>query len=328
MSKNLDPQFEPSGVPAHGATPRQTAPDLAQHMRGQLGALLQRLADGTQVLHLPRPTSDGLARGDGHFHLAPELFLQLGGWTRFRFPHGELLLEAGAALLLPPKLRHAEQVGAGDDGTPFSNLVIYAADATLTCHLAHEAIAGEPHILHLEARQTPPGQHLHDWLLDAARFGQTGGTEATLAAAQSRALLTAACAGVLRALDDAQAAARPEPALVAQVRVLIENQLGDHSLSVRRLAEQCGCTADYLSHLFHHSCGEHLVAYLNRLRMARATRLLRESTLSGKEVAWACGFATQSYFIRTFREHFGITPKAWRSSREQDAAPVKAENGS
>ncbi len=317
MSKNLDPQFEPAGVPAHGANPRQAAPDLAQHMRGQLGAFVQRLAGGTQALHLPSPTGDGLARGDGHFHLAPELFLQLGGWTRFRFPHDELLLEAGEALLLPPKLRHAEQVGAGPDGTPFSNIVIYAADAALTCHLAHEAAPGEPHILHLEARQTPSGQHLHDWLLDAARFGQAGGPD-TLAAAQARALLTAACAGVLRVLDDAQAAARPEPPLVAQVRVLIENQLGDHTLSVRRLAEQCGCTADYLSHLFHQTSGEHLVAYLNRLRMARATRLLRESTLAGKEVAWACGFATPSYFIRTFREHFGITPKAWRSGREQE----------
>lgn len=317
MSKNPDSEFTPLCVPDRCANPPQAAPDLARHMRGQIGAFLQRLASGTQALHLPSPTGDGLARGDGHFHLAPELFLQLGGWTRFRFPHDELLLAPGEALLLPPKLRHAEQVGAGPDGTPFSNIVIYAADAALTCHLAHEAAPGEPHILHLEARQTPAGQHLHDWLLDAARFGQAGGPDATLAAAQSRALLTAACAGVLRALDDAQAAARPEPPLVAQVRVLIENQLGDHTLSVRRLAGQCGCTADYLSHLFHQTSGEHLVAYLNRLRMARATRLLRESALAGKEVAWACGFASQSYFIRTFREHFGITPKAWRSGREQ-----------
>jgi AraC-like DNA-binding protein len=31
-------------------------------------------------------------------------------------------------------------------------------------------------------------------------------------------------------------------------------------------------------------------------------------------VAWACGFAAPSYFIRTFREHHGMTPKAWRET--------------
>jgi AraC-like DNA-binding protein len=108
------------------------------------------------------------------------------------------------------------------------------------------------------------------------------------------------------------------------VRVLVQNQLGDHTLSVRALAEQCGCTPDYLSHLFRQVSGEALVACINRLRMERAARLLADSTLAGKEVAWACGFASQSYFIRTFRAHVGLTPKAYRlaQARPQPAADL------
>ena len=41
-----------------------------------------------------------------------------------------------------------------------------------------------------------------------------------------------------------------EPSLVSRVRVFVQNQLGDHQLSVRRLAEQARCTPDYLSNVF------------------------------------------------------------------------------
>jgi AraC-like DNA-binding protein len=54
--------------------------------------------------------------------------------------------------------------------------------------------------------------------------------------------------------------------------------------------------------------------------MERATRLLRETTLAVKEVAWACGFAAPSYFIRSFRAHHGVTPKAWRDGVEPSAS--------
>ena len=111
-----------------------------------------------------------------------------------------------------------------------------------------------------------------------------------------------------------------ETVLVARARVLIQNELGDQALSVKRLAGQLGCTADYLSHVFSQTSGEHLAAYINRQRMERGAHLLREGGLAGKEIAWACGFATQSYFIRNFRAHFGTTPKAWRAAHEAQGA--------
>lgn len=142
------------------------------------------------------------------------------------------------------------------------------------------------------------------------------GTE--LAASQARALVAAACVGVLRVLDSTEPDARPEPPLVARTRVWVENQLGDPALGVRGLAELAGCTSDHLSRLFRSATGEHLAAHIVRKRMERAATLLVDSTMAGKEVAWACGFASQSYFIRTFKEHFGITPKAWCERRALD----------
>ena len=288
-------------------------PPPAEMLDGLRAALAAANA-GTLVVHRPQRLSEPLPRGEGHFHLAPELFLQLSGWTDFRFPQGHCRVTPGQALLVPPQLRHDERVGVGAAGEPFCNLVLYAEAPTLTCHLAHERSSGRPGIRHLETCEHAQVGRLHDWLFDASRSPETPADPAAPAwgDVQARALVAATLAGVLHLLQDQGGQPGREPTLIARLRVLIQNQLGDHTLSVRRLAEQSGCTADYLSHLFREVSGETLIGCINRLRMERAARLLRETTLSGKEVAWACGFAAPSYFIRTFRSHHGVTPKAWR----------------
>ncbi|MDN0076486.1 helix-turn-helix transcriptional regulator [Crenobacter sp. SG2303] len=288
-------------------------------MRRDLANALHDLAVGKPPVKQPVAEGEWVERGAGHFHLAPELFVQLSGWSLFRFPQGELRLQAGELLLLPPKLQHMEQIGSEEE-TPFSNLVIYAEHSAFSCHLANEKAPGEPGILHLEAGHHPEAQHIQHWLTDAARLGRQLRSieQAGWRAAQIRALVLAAGAGVIRALDDLAAEPRLEPPLIARLRVLIHNQLGDHQLSVRGLATQLGCTADYLSHLFRQHGGEALAGYINRQRMERAAHLLCETRLAIKEVAWSCGFDAPSYFIRIFRSHYGMTPKTWREGRRAD----------
>lgn len=306
MRKNLD------HPPPPGAADAPPAGGDAGQMRRLLADFLQRAASGTLALHCP-PARAPLARGAGHFHLAPELFLQVRGSTEFRLPGARLPLLPGQALLLPPKLLHDERVQA-PPGEDFCNIVVYAEGGVLNCHLAQELQPGRPGIRHLESRRDPQATQVCHWLIDAARLAGSDAAQ-PWAALQLRALVAAATAGVLRVLDERQAAGPGEPVLVARVRVLVQNLLADHRLSVRSLAAQCDCTADHLSHVFSRSTGEHLVAYINRQRMERARHLLRDEALAGKEVAWACGFATQSYFIRLFRAHHGSTPAAWRAAQ-------------
>lgn len=300
-------------------------------MQAALHHFLSAASSGTLVLQLPRCLGAPAARGAGHFHLAPELFLQISGWSEFRFPHGVLRLRAGHALVVPPQMRHAERVGVDDPaaGQAFGNLVVYAEAPMLTCHLARELHPGEPGIAHLRACHHAQAARVHDWLCDAARLGLDESAPHQVAPppgwaeAQGRALVAAAVAGVLRALHDGDAGPATEPALVSRLRVLIHNQLGDPALSVQSLARQCDCSADHLSQLFRRASGEGLVVCINRLRIERAARLLRETTLAGKEIAWACGFAAPSYFIHSFRQRHGMTPRAWRdAARRADPAAV------
>ena len=335
MPSPSDPHSEPGSVrddpfgcavsPATSLTgidePRPSRVELAARLRHCLGETIQGLASGVlDIRHPGRPVGT-MPRGAGHFHLACELFVQLSGWTLFQLPQGDVRLEAGQALLIPPRLLHDERVGAGSDGQRFENLVLYAEDGALRCHLAHEASSGVPGMLHLDMCRHAQATRIQEWLSSAALAAderKRGSPDFpvtpldTWGRMQSRALVVAALSGVLYAIDDRPSDALPEPVLVSRVRVMIQNQLGDSTLTVRQLAEQVGCTADYLSNLFSIATREHLSSYINRLRVERAAHLLRESSLSGKEIAWACGFSSQSYFIRAFRAHFGQTPKTWR----------------
>jgi hypothetical protein len=66
--------------------------DVAQlhacEMRMQLKQIWADLKKGLVVPRLPTPTDEWATNGEGHFHLASELFVQVSGWTRFCFPHG------------------------------------------------------------------------------------------------------------------------------------------------------------------------------------------------------------------------------------------------
>ena len=56
------------------------------------------------------------------------------------------------------------------------------------------------------------------------------------------------------------------------------------------------------------------IRYLIRLRVMRASELLRHSQLSIAEIASRCGFADSNYFCRKFREITGVPPRKFRNA--------------
>lgn len=258
------------------------------------------------------------AGAQGHYHTAPEMFVQLSGWTHFTFPDGECLLLPGQVLLLPAYVQHQERVG-GEGGAPFSNLVLYAERERLSVHLAGERQAGQPEVRHLEFRHGAACGPVLQWLQQASHVVQPRDADYApewAAAEQRRALALAAAAltSVWQMLMDHGTEPGGDSPLVAKVCLWVKNQLGDAGLSVQGLANQAECSADHLSQRFRKEAGEYLVAYIARLRMERACHLLRHTELAVKEVAWACGYSRSGYFIQAFKRAFSTTPQAWRAS--------------
>jgi transcriptional regulator GlxA family with amidase domain len=61
--------------------------------------------------------------------------------------------------------------------------------------------------------------------------------------------------------------------------------------------------------------GDSIIAYLMKLRLRHAAKLLALPELSVKEVAHASGFSSQYYFSRQFRSHFSLSPLGYRKKK-------------
>ena len=63
--------------------------------------------------------------------------------------------------------------------------------------------------------------------------------------------------------------------------------------------------------------------YLVRSRLRRAARRLAEGDEPITDVAFDCGFADLSNFVRTFRRAAGVSPRAFRRGTRADRKKVQ-----
>ncbi len=78
--------------------------------------------------------------------------------------------------------------------------------------------------------------------------------------------------------------------------------------SLDDLAAHFGRSRSHISHLFKTNAGLSLRAFCNDLRLIDAKALLQSTDLSVSEVAYEVGFEDASYFIKLFREKYGVSP--------------------
>ncbi len=85
---------------------------------------------------------------------------------------------------------------------------------------------------------------------------------------------------------------------------------------VDTVAASLGLSRRRFTQLFREVTGNSWLAEVTGLRMRHAAKLLEETTLSVRAVAFECGYADLSHFYRVFKQHFGTSPGAKR--RELD----------
>jgi AraC family transcriptional regulator len=92
-----------------------------------------------------------------------------------------------------------------------------------------------------------------------------------------------------------------------RVRDYLNANLG-RKLSVAELAAICDLSPGHFIQSFTKSFGVSPHQYLVDLRLAQAERLLVESELSIADVAFGCGFSSQSHLTTVMRRHKNMTP--------------------
>ncbi len=87
----------------------------------------------------------------------------------------------------------------------------------------------------------------------------------------------------------------------------------EEDIDVSFLAREVGYSREYLSRLFHRETGFSLKAHIDGERLKHACFLLKETTLSVREISEKLRYTSQSNFSRTFKSRFGISPLVFRN---------------
>ena len=91
----------------------------------------------------------------------------------------------------------------------------------------------------------------------------------------------------------------------------IENHYAEN-LTIKEMAETCGFSQSHFMKFFKSSFGTSFVSYLKEYRLTKAARLLVSSSGSVLTIAQETGFDNLSYFNRSFKKMYGVTPRQFR----------------
>lgn len=88
--------------------------------------------------------------------------------------------------------------------------------------------------------------------------------------------------------------------------------------SVPEIARLCGFSTHYFCRLFRQHTGQSIGRYLAKWRLQRAERLLLETDLPLKVIAYQLGFANAANFSTAFRNERDQAPGSFRAKRRHD----------
>ena len=88
-------------------------------------------------------------------------------------------------------------------------------------------------------------------------------------------------------------------------------------ISLKDVADSVGLSSNYFSTMFSRELEETFVAYLKRIRLEEACRLLREKPhMSVETIAANVGYQTIGQFYKVFRSQFHESPNNWRRNHD------------
>ena len=98
-------------------------------------------------------------------------------------------------------------------------------------------------------------------------------------------------------------------AIVRATDFIKNNLTGD--LNLNNISAVAGFSPTYFHKLFKSFTGQTVCKYIEEKRIQRALNFLLETDFTVTEIAYSCGFSSQSYFNYAFKRKMKITPKQY-----------------
>ena len=100
---------------------------------------------------------------------------------------------------------------------------------------------------------------------------------------------------------------------VEQIRQYILTSYHEN-ITLTALASAYHMDASYLSRMFSQTYGETIIAYLTRVRMEQAIRLMGDEEKKLETISFLVGYDDYNYFSRVFRKKSGVSPREYRNN--------------
>lgn len=85
-------------------------------------------------------------------------------------------------------------------------------------------------------------------------------------------------------------------------------------INLALVSREAGMSISSFVRSFKKETGITFTLYVNRLRVAKAAKMLKDDSVSMSDIAFACGFTNQFHFTRTFKKIMKDTPSNYRKS--------------
>ena len=306
---------EPTGIFA--------AKRLSAHNRAEMREIFDRaikLAERDKIrLKVPHEVKLVQKHRGMHYHYRPELFLQLQGRTDFQFPRESFSIDPDELCVIPAGVPHGEVVYP-DATTPFRNLVAGFYNNTLSLHFAYEARPNHPDIEVIEFFDAP---NLDVFLTLANSLAQTYQSQGPARDSILKGLIIALIGLFRNIVETGTGQLNSDIGKVFHAKCIVREQFANPDLGVQNIAEHLGCSADYLSQLFHTETKERPTHYIQRIRIEGAILALETTSLNISEIAYAAGFADPAYFARIFKQHKGVPPQEYRTQLDAHRTEIE-----
>jgi two-component system, response regulator YesN len=98
---------------------------------------------------------------------------------------------------------------------------------------------------------------------------------------------------------------------VIKAQKYVQTHLGE-KISLTEVAEHLHLNSSYFSRMYKKETGEGFIEYVTRVKMEKALELLDQSVKTVEQIAYELGFESKSYFLKTFKRFYGLSPKSFK----------------
>lgn len=113
---------------------------------------------------------------------------------------------------------------------------------------------------------------------------------------------------------------------ICMLKEFIHENLSNN-FTVRDAAKYCNMSESYFAHVFKEETGFSFMDYVNRQRIGKAKKMLKETDMAIREIAQAVGVDNPNYFCVVFVKMCGESPSEYRSRFRFEGRKEKAGSG-